>query len=161
MVPVNCQEVLALGSLSRVQWRGGLKQPDEISRLQVTTGNKFEINQWNAGYVSLAFPFCYPRAVGGADWPNRERLRRHAKAAVVHPWIFAKMLARRVEGGLRNDWVLVPAMRNLTTKWSALSESAAACKHTVDKTKAGNVHAAELAQAGATLYEKAHEGLLL
>ena len=161
VVPANCKEVLALGSLSRVQWRGGLKQPDEISKLQVTTGNKFEINQWNAGYVSLAFPFCYPRAVGGADWPNRERLRRHAKAAVVHPWVFAKMLARRVEGGLRNDWVLVPAMRNLTTKWSALSESSAACKHTVDREKAGNVHAAELAEAAAKLYERLAKGYYL
>ena len=52
-------------------------------------------------------------------------------------------------------------MRNLTTKRAALSESSAACKHTVDREKAGNVHAAELAEAAAKLYERLAKGYYL
>ena len=106
----------------------------------------------------MAFPYSYPRPVGGADWPHRERLRRDDAAPVLGPWEFAASLAARVEGSIRNDWILVPAMRNLTTKWAALTGDDVACKHVVDTQKPGQIHAAELADAAANLYKKLAKG---
>jgi hypothetical protein len=67
-------------------------------------------------------------------------------------------MARRVEGGVRNDWSLIPALRNLTAKWAALTGDGAAVKHTVDREKPGNVHAAELSHAAASLYKRLQHG---
>ena len=36
--------------------------------LQVQTGSRF-IQQWNAQYAALAFPFVLPYAVGGPEFP--------------------------------------------------------------------------------------------
>jgi len=52
----------------------------------------------------------------------------------------------------------VPAVRNLTVKWDALCGEDAACRHAVDRTKAGNVHAAELGKAAANVYEELQNG---
>ena len=49
-------------------------------------------------------------------------------------------------------------MRNLTTRWAALSQTSAAVRHYVDKSKAGNVHAAEITDAAAGLYRKLAKG---
>ena len=68
------------------------------------------------------------------------------------------MHARRVESNIKTDWNLVPAQRNLTTKWDALCGDDVACKHTVDQSKAGNVLAAELIQGATQLYEKLAKG---
>ena len=90
------------------------------------------------------FPFSIPRVVGGADYPLKTRFRRHREAAVLTPWECTRMHARRVESNIKSDWNLVPAQRNLTTKWDALCGDDVACKHAVDREKAGNVLSAEL-----------------
>ena len=53
---------------------------------------------------------------------------------------------------------LVPAARNLTLKWDALCGQEAACRHSVDRNAAGNVHAAEVSEAAAKLYKKLMHG---
>ena len=68
------------------------------------------------------------------------------------------MLAARVEGSIRNDWVAVPAARNLAVKWKALCGDDAACRHPVDHQKAGVEMSAELTNAAGALYEKLHKG---
>ena len=49
-------------------------------------------------------------------------------------------------------------MRNLTTKWAALTGQDAACRHAVDAQKPGTVHAAELADAAGALCQKLAKG---
>ena len=68
------------------------------------------------------------------------------------------MHARRVESNIKADWNLVPAQRNLTTKWDALCGDDVACKHAVDREKAGNVLAPELVDSATKLYEKLAKG---
>ena len=68
------------------------------------------------------------------------------------------MHARRVESNIKTDWNLVPAQRNLTTKWDALCGDDVACKHNVDREKAGNVLAGELVESAKQLYEKLAKG---
>ena len=48
----------------------------------------------------------------------------------------------------------MPTVRNLTLKWDALCGQEAACRHSVDRNTAGNVHAAEVIEAAAKLYKK-------
>ena len=68
------------------------------------------------------------------------------------------MLAARVEGSVRNDWIAVPAARNLAVKWKALCGDDAACRHAVDPNKAGVEMFAELTEAAGALYEKLEKG---
>ena len=68
------------------------------------------------------------------------------------------MHARRVESNIKSDWNLVPAQRNLTLKWDALCGDEVACKHAVDREKAGNVLSAELVASATKLYEKRAKG---
>ena len=68
------------------------------------------------------------------------------------------MLSGRVEASVRNDWLAVPAARNLATKWKALCGDDAACRHPVDTEKPGTVLAAELSEACGKLYHKFDEG---
>ena len=71
------------------------------------------------------------------------------------PWLepeeFAKMVAGRVEAGIRNDWTLVPGARNIGIKWRALCGDDAACRHSVDMTEPGTILAADLSDAAAGL----------
>ena len=62
------------------------------------------VDQWKSEYMALAFPFSIPRVVGGADYPNKTRSRRHSEAAVLNPWECTRMHARRVESYLKCDW---------------------------------------------------------
>ena len=119
------------------------------------------VDQWRSEYMALAFPFSIPRVVGGADYPHKRRFRRHPDAAVLSPWECTRMHARRVESNIKSDWNLVPAQRNLTTKWDALCGDDVACKHTVDRDKAGNVLSAELVDSATKLYEKLAKGYWL
>ena len=98
--PANAaaQMEVALGSMRPVSLFPDRSQasvaPQDISqilvlgkhyKLNVSTSSKSEINQWNSQYISLAFPYSYPRPLGGADWPHRERLRRDdAAPAFAH-----------------------------------------------------------------------------
>ena len=66
--------------------------------------------------------------------------------------------AIRVAANVRGSWTLVPAVRNLTLKWDALCGEEAACRDSVDKNTAGNVHAAEVAEAAEKLYKKLIHG---
>ena len=119
------------------------------------------IDQWKSDYMALAHPFSIPRVVGGADYPLKKRYRRHPEAAVLTPWEHTLMHARRVDSNIKTDWNLVPAQRNLTTKWDALCGDGVACKHTVDREKAGNVLAAELVDSAAQLDEQIAKGYWL
>ena len=68
------------------------------------------------------------------------------------------MLAQRVEASVRNDWLAVPAARNLAIKWKALCGDDAACRHAVDTDKPGTELAAQLSDAAGQLYEKLAKG---
>ena len=88
--------------------------------LDVSSGREL-IESWRTSYFALAFPFSIPRCVSGADFPKKTRGRRNfADAPFLDPLAFARMLATRVEASIRNDWVVVPAARNLATKWKGL-----------------------------------------
>ena len=52
----------------------------------------------------------------------------------------------------------MPAARNLTLKWDALCGQDAACRHSVDRNTAGNVHAAKVIESAAKLYKKLLHG---
>ena len=130
---------------------------DKLSKIVAKTEIGL-VDQWNSEYTALAFPFSLPRVVGGADYPRRPRARRHQDAAVLTPWKFCKAYAARIESNIKSDWNLVPATRNLTTKWEALCGDDVACKHRVNMETAGNVHSAELATAATKLYEKLAKG---
>ena len=85
--------------------------------LDVSSGRDL-IESWKTSYFALAFPFSIPRCVSGADFPKKTRERLYfADAPFLDSLAFARMLATRVEASIRNDWVVVPAARNLATKW--------------------------------------------
>ena len=143
IVPRDVQELLALR---------------KHYSLDVNTGKEL-VDSWNSTYFATAFPFSIPRAVSGADFPRKRRERRTSSdAPILEPAMFSKMLAGRVEGSIRNDWVAVPAARNLGVKWKALCGDDAACRHAVDPNKAGVEMAAELTEAAGALYEKLGKG---
>lgn len=133
------------------------------SELRATTGTTM-VHQWNPDYLPLAFPFSLARPVGDADFPRHPSKRRqdahHGDANFVRfePWQYMRSLPARVEGNVRGSWPLVPSVRNLTLKWDALCGEEAACRHAVDRMKAGNVHAAELSKAAANVYEQLQSG---
>ena len=101
-----------------------------------------------------------------AEWVvlnrNRDKERRGTKVGLeaqkLDPWMFCRMLAARAEASIRNDWALVPAVRNLTTKFDALCGDDVACRHAVATDIAGQSHAAELTQAAANLYKRLANG---
>jgi len=126
--------------------------------LDASTGKEL-VEQWKSSYFACAFPYSIPRAVSGPDFPRKVRERRSfSDAPVLEPLAFARMLAGRVEASIRNDWLIVPAARNLATKWKALCGDDAACRHTVDLDKAGVELAAELTDTAGKLYEKLAKG---
>ena len=146
MVPRDARELLALR---------------QHYHLDVRTGKSL-VDSWNSTYVATAFPFSIPRAVSGVDFPRKHRQRRTMPdAPILAPAKFAKMLAARVEGSVRNDWIAVPAARNLAVKWQALCGDDAACRHAVDPNKAGVEISAELPEAAGALYDKNREGPLV
>ena len=122
------------------------------------------VHQWNPEYLPLAFPFSLARPVGGADFPRHPSKRRQdahpgdADFVPFSPYQYMQSLPSRVEANIRGSWPLVPAVRNLTLKWDALCGDEAACRHAVDRTKAGNVHAAELTTAAANIYSVLAKG---
>ena len=122
------------------------------------------VNQWNADYLPLAFPFSLLRPVSGADLlahPSERRQKAHNGSlnfVRFEPLEFLRSLSARLEGNVRGSWTLVPAVRNLTLKWDALCGQEAACRHAVDRHTAGSVHAAEVAEAAAKLYNKLMHG---
>ena len=128
---------------------------ERLSRLAVKTQVGL-VDQWKSEYPAFAFPFSIPRVVGGADYPLKKRFRRHSAAAVLTPWEHTRMHARRVDSNIKTDWNLVPAERNLTVKWDALCGDLLACKHSVDREKAGNVLAAELRDNATKLLSLIH-----
>ena len=130
---------------------------EKLSMLAAKTDVEL-IDQWNSDYLALAYPFTITRTVGGADFKCTKRFRRHPEAAILEPWKATQMHARRVDSNIRTDWNLVPAQRNLTTKWDALCGDNVACKHNVDREKPGNVLAAELVECATKLYEKLNKG---
>ena len=145
---------------SRYIEKRGDREIGALQKLSLLTA-KTEIalvDNWCSEYVPLAFPFSIPRVVGGADYPRKKRFRRHGEAAVLTPWEATRMHARRVEASIKADWNLVPAQRNLTTKWDALCGDDVACKHAVDRDTAGNVLASELVESATKLYEKLTKG---
>ena len=124
----------------------------------MSTG-KALLDQWKSTYFATAFSFSIPRAVSGADFPRKPRERRTSlDAPTLEPLAFARMLCARVEASVRNDWLAVPAARNLATKWTALCGDDAACRHSVDVNKAGVELSAELTEAAGALYEKLSKG---
>ncbi len=126
--------------------------------LAVSTG-KALVDQWRSSYFAIAFPFSIPRPVSGADFPRKCRERRsYSDAPLLDPLAFARMLSSRVEASVRNDWLAVPAARNLGIKWKALCGDDAACRHHVDMQKAGVELSAELTDAASDLYEKLSKG---
>ena len=125
--------------------------------LHAETGSKF-LDMWKGSFVFDAFPFSLPEVSSGADWPLKERERRHRDAAILTPMSFARMLAGRVEGCTRNSWDLVPATRRVATKWFSVTGAHATVKHKVDMGKPKVLQAAELVQAAKTLYSKLQTG---
>ena len=133
-------------------------------RLGIRTGSKM-VDQWNARYLSHAFPFTLPYAVGGPDFPMKLRDRRIDNqdqnvpaSAMLLPEQHAKMLAARVEGSVRNDWNLVPAIRCIASKWKAMCSSSMRFIKRSTARNRGPEYAAELTAAASNLYKKLKSG---
>ena len=95
------------------------------------------VDSWKSSFFATAFPFSIPRAVSGADFPRKPRERRSmSDAPLLDPSHFARMLTGRVEAQIKNDWIAIPAARNLAVKWKALCGDDAACRHAIDHNKA-------------------------
>ena len=84
------------------------------------TTNVRLVDQWNWNFLQLAFPYSIPRVVGGADFPQQKRIRRQSDAAVLAPWDYLGMHARRVESNLKNDWFGVQSMEVLMSRLNVL-----------------------------------------
>ena len=80
--------------------------------LHVQVGSKL-IDQFQGGYIPRVFKLTFPWRVGGPDLYNRSRLRRSPDAPAVSLDMYTAMLARRVEGQLRMDQHLLPAVWSL------------------------------------------------
>ena len=79
------------------------------------TGNKF-LDQWDPLYPSKVFCFTLPHVVGGPEYDPSRRGRRGVRlpdldldCPVVISKAYTRGMARRIEGQIRADWVLVPA----------------------------------------------------
>ena len=147
IVPKDSRETLALRELAYRQ----------TPLLRAKT-NVALMDQWNWNFLQLAFPYSIPRVIGCADVPSQKRARRQSDGAILEPWDYLGMHARRVEANLKNDWTLIPSQRNITLKWDAQCGGHVACKHPVDQDKAGVAHAEELTAAVESLYKKLHNG---
>ena len=139
----------------------------EVTRLaQVTpkvtiqTGTEFW-DQWQTEYLAWAFPFSVPCPVGGPDFPNKDRPRRKADAAVLGPVPHLRSLARRVESSLRNSWDLISGLRRLTFKWHSVCQ-APLYRAWTSKTHALQATPAhEWVEAAKALYQKLQKGKYL
>ena len=139
----------------------------EVTRLaQVTpkvtiqTGTEFW-DQWQTEYLAWAFPFSLPSPVGRPDFPNKDRPRRRADAAVLGPVPHLRSLARRVESSLRNSWDLVSGLRRLTFKWHSVCQTPLyrAWKSKTNVLQATPAH--EWVEAAKALYRKLQKGKYL
>ncbi|CAL1151362.1 unnamed protein product, partial [Cladocopium goreaui] len=139
----------------------------EVTRLaQVTpkvtiqTGTEFW-DQWQTDYLAWAFPFSIPSPVGGPDFPNKDRPRRKADAAVLGPVPHLRSLARRVESSLRNSWDLISGLRRLTFKWHSVCQAPLyrAWRSKTNALQATPAH--EWVEAAKALYHKLQKGKYL
>ena len=131
--------------------------------VRTSTSNTM-VSQWDAEYLLFVFPVSLLRPVSGAAFPGHpsERRQKAHNGSLdfvrFEPLEFMRYLPARVEGNVGGSLPLVPAARNLTLKWDALCGQEAACRHSVDRNTAGNVHAAEVTEAAAKLYNKLMHG---
>ena len=116
------------------------------------------VDQWQPRFLSHAFPFSLPRAVSGPDFPQKSRDRRLASAAVVTPEAFTASLPARVEGSIRNDWNLVPAVRRITSFWQVACKSAVHLSMPKQKHMSFAAHAKAAVDAARSLYKRLTRG---
>ena len=87
--------------------------------LHANTSSVF-VNQWHPRFISQAFCLAIPRMASGLEFPNQDRWRRiYNDAPRVSVFDFTEGLPRHVEGKIRKDWTLVPAVRNLWFRHTA------------------------------------------
>ena len=94
------------------------------------------IDQWNREYPSAAWPFAFSFPCGGPDYPRghkRVYTTQRARGPLLEnenndltpkpvdlsTWVAG--IARRVEAQIRGDWTLIPALRNLWFRFSAVT----------------------------------------
>ncbi|CAE8629629.1 unnamed protein product, partial [Polarella glacialis] len=133
---------------------------NQYSELQVQTGSEF-VEQWNPLYPSLAFPLTLPFPVGGPEFKESQRGRRHETAARVTPFQYVKGIARRCEGQIQNSWDFLPAIRNLYHRWTVLNTPGLRVQRTLTVAESpapSEASAAELTSAASSLYDKLWQG---
>ena len=139
----NDQRANALGSYGEVK---------------VQTGSRF-IQQWNAEYLALAFPFVLSYAVGGPEFPERtDRNRRTDDAVPVPPAPFTRMMANRVESQIASDWTFLGAVRNIQVRHQAAHAELLKTCRTVLPDEPAESRATQLTQAAVSLYQKLNSG---
>ena len=116
----------------------------KYSDLHVRTGHSF-VDQWRPEYTAMAHPMSLTYRVGGPEYKSIDRGRRTGSfeymegnkkrklyPAVVDPRDFAQGLARRIEGQMRQDWGLVPAVRNVSMRHEAITGTRMAVKQPME-----------------------------
>ena len=129
-------------------------------KVTIQTGSEFW-DQWQTEYLAWAFPFSIPSPVGGPDFPNKDRPRRKADAAVLGPVPHLRSLARRIESSLRNSWDLISGLRRLTFKWHSVCQAPLyrAWRPKTNALQATPAH--EWVEAAKALYQKLQKGKYL
>ena len=94
------------------------------------------MDQWNRGYPAAAWPFAFNFQCGGPDYPRGHANKVPASRARALPLVADKEaslpqpvnvgawvagVSRRVEAQIRGDWTLIPALRNIWFRFSAVS----------------------------------------
>eukprot|EP00973_Karenia_brevis_P095060 12425500-Karenia_brevis.AAC.1 len=118
-----------------------------FGELHIHTGNKLE-SQWESKYFSMILPFVFPRMCSGPDFnPDKNRWRRTASAPTVTPMEFSKVIARRIEGQIRNDTTAIPIIRSVCYKWMVEHSSSMIVPFYGKRDRPGSVIANELVKA--------------
>jgi len=85
-----------------------------FSQLELRTGSNL-IHQFKTSYIPKVFCMTFPRCVGGPDFPQQRRERRHFDdAPEVSLHTFTAMMAARCEYQFRADWDLNPGLFSLS-----------------------------------------------
>lgn len=111
-------------------------------------------------YLSRVFPWSLNYMCGGPGYPSfwsgevpKKRWRRVDSAAVLLPLDFAGNMARRVECQISGDWMLVPTIRKLSTRYDMLRGSFTTAFMTTTRNESLDSNASSLVQAAESIYK--------
>ena len=106
-------------------------------------------------------PFVIARMVSGPDYNKDKRWRRTFEdAPVVHPHVFMKGFARRIELQVRNDTTAVPIVRSTWFRWTVEHTTCVLNHYKGHRGKPQNDVANEMIDAMTGLHHKLRYGTI-